>query len=74
MPLFALSKNMEQYRGYRISDINPFNNTVTFTNGEIIHTGEVVGDISETDLRRVQIRETIRSHFENVPRDLTANS
>ena len=62
--LFSLSKNMEQYRGYRISDINPFNNTVTFTNGEIIHTGEVVGDISETDLRRVQIRETIRSHFE----------
>ena len=59
--LFTLSKNMEQYRGYRISDINPFNNTVTFTNGEIIHTGEVVGDI---DLRRVQIRETIRSHFE----------
>lgn len=62
--LFALSKNMEQYRGYRISEIDPIRNTVTFTNGEIIHTGEVVGDISETDLRRVQIRETIRSHFE----------
>ncbi len=26
--------------------------------------GEVVGDVSESDLRRVQIRETIRSHFE----------
>lgn len=62
--LFSLSKNMEQYRGYRISEIDPIRNTVTFTNGEIIHTGEVVGDISETDLRRVQIRETIRSHFE----------
>ena len=62
--LYALSKNMEQYRGYRISDIDPIRNTVTFTNGEVIHTGEVVGDISETDLRRVQIRETIRSHFE----------
>ena len=62
--LFALSKNMEQYRGYRISEIDPIRNTVTFTNGEILHTGEVVGDISETDLRRVQIRETIRSHFE----------
>ncbi|MCD8099380.1 MAG: DEAD/DEAH box helicase family protein [Oscillospiraceae bacterium] len=62
--LFALSKNMEQYRGYRISEIDPITGTVSFTNGEIIHAGEVVGDVSESDLRRVQIRETIRSHFE----------
>lgn len=62
--LFALSKNMEQYRGYRISEIDPIRGTVSFTNGEIIRVGEVVGDVSESDLRRVQIRETIRSHFE----------
>ena len=62
--LFALSKNMEQYRGYRISDVDPLSATVTFTNGEVIHTGDVIGDVSEKDLRRVQIRETIRSHFE----------
>lgn len=62
--LYSLSKNMEQYRGYRINEIDPISSTVTFTNGENIHAGEVVGDISESDLRRVQIRETIRSHFE----------
>lgn len=62
--LFALSKNMNQYRGYRISEIDPVRGIVTFTNGETIHAGEVVGDVSEADLRRVQIRETIRSHFE----------
>ena len=62
--LYALSKNMEQYRGYHISEIDPIRGTVTFTNGEVIHAGEVRGDISEADLRRVQIRETIRSHFE----------
>ncbi len=62
--LYALSKNMEQYRGYRISAIDPIEGTVSFTNGETIHAGEVVGDVSESDLRRVQIRETIRSHFE----------
>ena len=39
--LFSVSKNMEQYRGYHISDIDPFHNTVTFTNGETLHTGEV---------------------------------
>ena len=62
--LFAISKNMEQYRGYRINEINPISATVSFTNGVVICAGEVVGDISESDLRRVQIRETIRSHFE----------
>ena len=62
--LFALSKNMEQYRGYRISEVDPHRNMVTFTNGESICKGEVVGDVSEKDLRRIQIRETIRSHFE----------
>ena len=62
--LFALSKGMEQYRGYHVSEVDPIRKTVTFTNGEVIHVGEVTGDVSEKDLRRVQIRETIRSHFE----------
>ena len=29
-----------------------------------IHVGEIMGDISEKDMRRIQIRETILSHFE----------
>lgn len=62
--LYALSKNMEQYKGFRVSEVDPIGRTMSFTNGEIIHVGEVTGDVSETDLRRVQIRETIRSHFE----------
>lgn len=62
--LYSLSKNMEQYRGYRISSINPLSGTVAFTNGQVLHTGDVSGDVSEAYLRRVQIRETIRSHFE----------
>ncbi len=37
--LFSLSKNMEQYRGYRISAIDPIEGTVSFTNGETIHAG-----------------------------------
>ncbi len=62
--LFSLSQNMEQYRGFRVNEVDPIRGTLSFTNGEIIHAGEVVGDVSEADLRRVQIRETIRSHFE----------
>jgi type III restriction enzyme len=62
--LFALSKNMEQYQGYHINEIDPIRGMVSFTNGVTIYTGEVQGDVSEKNIRRVQIRETIRSHFE----------
>ena len=62
--LYEISNNMEQYKGYRVSEIDPIAGTVTFTNGEVIHRGDVVGDISEKDMRRVQIRETIKSHLE----------
>lgn len=62
--LYELSKNMEQYRGYRISEIDPIAGSVTFANGEVIRKGDVVGDISEKDMRRIQIRETIISHME----------
>lgn len=37
---------------------------VRFRNGEEIRCGEVVGDSAGNDLRRVQIRETIKSHLE----------
>jgi type III restriction enzyme len=67
--LYYLSsgKNMpslEQYKGYVISEIDPIMGTVTFANGNVIHKGDVIGDISEKDMRRIQIRETILSHFE----------
>lgn len=55
---------LEQYKGYVISEIDPIMGTVTFANGEVIHKGDVAGDISEKDIRRIQIRETILSHFE----------
>ncbi len=62
--LYYLSQQMEQYKGFTVSEIDPIRGTVTFTNGEVISTGDVVGDISEKDMRRIQIRETIISHFE----------
>ena len=62
--LFYISQEMEQYKGFVISEIDPIRGCVTFTNGETIYTGDVVGDVSEKDMRRIQIRETILSHFE----------
>ena len=63
--LYPLSKNMEQYKdGYVISEIDPTRGTVTFLNSDVLSTGNVVGDVSDSDMRRIQIRETILSHFE----------
>jgi len=68
--LYAMSAGgnmppLEQYKnGYVVKEINPVNNTITFLNGESLSVGEVRGDISERDMRRIQIRETILSHFE----------
>ena len=62
--LYYISQEMEQYKGYTISEIDPLRGIVTFLNGEAIEAGGVVGDISERDMRRIQIRETILSHFE----------
>ena len=67
--LYYLSGEMEQYKGLVVSDIDPFTGVVTFTNGDELCKGDVVGDVSEDDMRRVQIRETILSHFEK-ERDL----
>ena len=63
--LYYKSGEMEQYKnGYTISDIEPLYGTVTFTNGTVIRQGEAIGDVVEQDMRRIQIRETIQSHFE----------
>lgn len=62
--LYFVSNEMEQYKEYHISDIDPISGTVTFTNGVLLSRGEVVGDVSEKDMRRIQIRETVISHFE----------
>ena len=60
---------MEQYRGYDIAEIFPGSAAqptayVTFTNGVTLRKGEVVGDQNLLHLQRVQIRETIKVHFE----------
>ncbi len=56
---------IEQYKnGYVVKDIDYNNNTVTFLNGITLSIGQANGDITESDMRRIQIRETILSHFE----------
>lgn len=62
--LYDLSDGMEQYRGYVVSDINANTDTVSFTNGVELFVGDAAGDVNEEALRRIQIREAIKAHFE----------
>jgi len=62
--LYTHSNYMEQYKGYRVSEINGYKNTISFTNGVTLAAGDVQGDVNESTLRRIQIRETIKTHFE----------
>ncbi|MFI3244028.1 MAG: DEAD/DEAH box helicase family protein [Akkermansia sp.] len=63
--LYPLSHQMQQYKhGFTISDIDGERGLVYFLNGTVLRVGEVLGDVSEKNMRRLQIRETIRSHFE----------
>ena len=55
---------LAQYEGFDITEINPYTDTVTFLNGITLRKGEVFGDSNELAMQRVQIRETIVSHFE----------
>lgn len=62
--LYQLSENLEQYKGYKVSEINGQNNSISFINGVTLFAGDVQGDVSELHFRRIQIRETLKSHFE----------
>lgn len=61
--LFEISK-LPAYKEYVITDINAAANTIYFRNGVQIKAGEIIGDVSEQTIQRVQVRETIKSHFE----------
>lgn len=63
--LFAESGELDQYRdGFTISQIDATTDTVEFTNGLVLKAGEANGDVSESDIRRIQIRETIKAHLD----------
>lgn len=63
--LFDLSNELDQYReGFVVSDINANTDTLSFTNGAELTVGDATGDVSEAALRRIQIREAIKAHFD----------
>ena len=62
--LFVVSGGLDQYRGFTLSQIDFNHDSVEFTNGIVLKAGEAIGDVSERDIRRIQIRETIKTHLD----------
>lgn len=63
--LYELSNELDQYRdGFVVSDINANTDTLSFTNGLQLTVGDATGDVTEAALRRIQIREAIKAHFD----------
>lgn len=61
----GFSNGLDQYRdGFVVSDINANNDTLSFTNGLQLTVGDATGDVTEAALRRIQIREAIKAHFD----------
>lgn len=63
--LFDLSGELDQYRdGFVVAEINANTDTLSFTNGVELTVGDAIGDVTEAALRRIQIREAIKAHFD----------
>ena len=53
---------LNAYKGYNVSDITV--DGLHFTNGKVFTKDTIIGNKDEATIRRIQIRETIKSHFE----------
>ena len=63
--LYDNSNQMEEYKqGFVVSRIDGRDDSVEFINGIKLYAGDVIGKVSEDQLRRIQIRETVLSHIQ----------
>lgn len=61
--LYYLSGEMEQYRGYMLTEIDPLHGKAIFGNGITLNVKDIQGNITADHKARIQIRETIKAHF-----------
>jgi type III restriction-modification system, restriction endonuclease subunit len=63
--LYDNSGQMEEYKhGFVVSRIDGRDDSIEFINGIKIYVGDIIGQVSEEQIWRIQIRETILSHIE----------
>ena len=61
--LFDKSNQRSNYSGHIVDEINAADGFVSFTNGLMLYVGQTHGGRGD-DVMRVQIRETVREHFD----------
>ena len=63
--LYDKSNKLQEYKDrWVITDIDARDNSVRFENGQTLYVGDVIGDMNQEQVRRIQIRETINAHLE----------
>lgn len=62
--LYAESGNLSAYKGMTLSHFDARENKLQVGVTQELHVGEVIGEVDESSIRRIQIRETIKSHLE----------
>jgi len=61
--LFDKTNQRSNYSGHIVDEINAADGFVSFTNGLVLYVGQTYGGRGD-DVMRVQIRETVREHFD----------
>ena len=65
--LWEISNEVDYYKdqGFIIDNIDcfPGEESITFSNGEFLNIGDVIGAIDETAMKKAQIRQTIEMHL-----------
>ena len=62
--IYDHSGQLDEYKdGFVVKSIDGRDDSVEFINGIKIYAGDVIGKVTEEQLRRIQIRETILSHI-----------
>ena len=63
--IYDYSGQLDEYKnGFVVKSIDGRDDSVEFINGIKIYAGDVIGKVTEEQLRRIQIRETILSHIQ----------
>lgn len=63
--LYDNSGQLDEYKdGFVVTEIDGRDDSIEFLNGIKMYAGDIIGNINEEQLRRIQIRETILTHIE----------
>ncbi len=63
--IYQNSGELTEYKDrYIVTSIDGIRGCITLLNGKIINEGEIIGSVNEEYIRRIQIKETIRTHLE----------